>query len=148
MSDFTIRRNINRGFMKLDVWQKSIELLKLIHSLVDPKISNFKMVAQILDSTQSVSSNIAEGYCRRHLNEYIQYCYIALGSLGETLTRAIGFKETKVISDKNFESIDILHYEIENKLLGLVKSLEEKRDKKEWDNRIHEPESGYSSNTP
>ncbi len=148
MSHYTKRKNINRGYMKLEVWQKSIELLKLIHSLVDPKKSNFKMTAQIMDSAQSVSSNIAEGYCRRHLNEYIQYCYIALGSLGETLTRSIGFKEINAITDNNFEAIDTLHYEVENKLLGLIKSLEEKRDKKEWDDRIREPESGYSSNTP
>jgi len=106
------------------------------------------MTAQILDSTQSVSSNIAEGYCRRHLNEYIQYCYIGLGSLGETLTRSIGFKELNVISNENFKSIDELHYEVENKLLGLVKSLEEKRDKKQWEDRIHEPKSDYSPNNP
>jgi len=148
MSDYTQKRNINRGYMKLDVWKKSIQLLKLIHSLIDPKKPNYKMTAQILDSTQSVSSNLAEGYCRRHLNEYIQYCYIALGSLGETLTRSIGFKEINVMSDQDFESIDLLHYEVENKLLGLVKSLEEKRDKKQWEDRIHEPDSDYSPNTP
>ncbi|MEA1881967.1 MAG: four helix bundle protein [Candidatus Marinimicrobia bacterium] len=119
MSDFTARRNINRGYMKLDVWKKSIQQLKLIHTLIDPKKSNFKMAVQILDSTQSVSSNIAEGYCRRHLNEYIQYCYIALESLGETLTRSMGFKEINVITDKNLKAIDALHYEVENTITPL-----------------------------
>lgn len=144
----TMRRNLNRGYMKLDVWQKAIQLFKLIQSLVNPKEVSFKMASQILDSSLSVPSNIAEGYCRRHLNEYIQFCYIALASHGETLTRAIGFKEAGFFTQNQFESIDEIHYEVENKLLNLVKSLEEKRDKKQWDDRIKEPDATYKPNTP
>jgi len=148
MIEYTKRRNLNRGYMKLNVWNKSIQLFKLIQSLVDPKQVSFKMASQILDSSLSVPSNISEGYCRRHLTEYIQFCYIALASLGETLTRSIGFKEALFFSQKDFEKIDELHYEVENKLLKLAKSLEEKRDKKQWDDRIKEPNSTYTPKTP
>lgn len=130
--------------MKLDVWQKSIELFHLLNHLI--RTANnipYKLRDQILDSAQSISSNISEGYCRRHLNEYIQFLYIALGSAGETLTRLIGLIEGRLIVHEKFESFDTLHYEVENKLLAPIKALETKRDNKEWTDRISEPQMKY-----
>ena len=139
MTDFTKYRNINRGYMKLDVWQKGILLHKLVFKTVykDNKI-DFKIRAQITDSAQSVSSNISEGYCRRSVKEYLQFLYIALASLGEALTRGIGLVTTEQITSGQFDSIDKLHYEVENKLLKLVESLEEKKESGSWNNRISE----------
>jgi four helix bundle protein len=73
--------------MTLRAWHKAIDLYKLVCKIVytDSKI-DFKLRAQIADAAQSVSSNIAESYSRRSINEYIQHIYIALGSLSETLT--------------------------------------------------------------
>ena len=125
--------------MKLDVWQKGILLHKLVFKTVykDNKI-DFKIRAQITDSAQSVSSNISEGYCRRSVKEYLQFLYIALASLGEALTRGIGLVTTEQITSGQFDSIDKLHYEVENKLLKLVESLEEKKESGSWNNRISE----------
>ena len=72
-------KNINRGYRKLEVWKEAVEL----YSFVKKKIKtlselSFKVKAQIEDSALSVSSNIAEGYCRRHLKENIQFNSIAL----------------------------------------------------------------------
>lgn len=121
MVEYTKRRNINRGYMKLEVWQKSIELPKIVYQTVyKDNVIDFKIRTQIADSAQSVSSNIAEGYCRRSVKEYLQFLYIALASLGETLTRTIGLNTTDQISAVQFNSIDELHYEIENKMLKLV----------------------------
>ena len=133
MVEYTKRRNINRGYMKLHVWHKGIELHRIVYQTVykDNKI-DFKIRAQITDSAQSVSSNIAEGYCRRSVKEYLQFLYIALASLGETLTRAIGLNTTDQITSEQFISIDKLHYEVENKLLKLVARLEEKKDDGSW----------------
>ena len=62
----------------------------------------------------------------------MQYLYTAKGSMAETLTRAIGLKNVKLISDADFEEFDKLHYEVENKLLRLIESLEVKRGTSEW----------------
>ena len=72
MVDYTKRRNKNRGYMKLDVWHKSIDLYKLVYRIVyiENKIE-FKIRAQIADAAQSVAGNIAEGYCRRSILENI-----------------------------------------------------------------------------
>jgi len=121
MTEYTKRRNKNRGYMKLDVWQKAVDLFNLIWRTVykDNKV-DFKLRSQIADSAQSISSNIAEGYSRRSINEYLQFLYIALASLSETLTRAIGLHESGQITQREFDYVDSLHYEIENKLLRLV----------------------------
>ena len=147
MTDYTKYRNINRGYMKLDVWQKGILLHKLVYKTVykDNKI-DFKIRAQITDSAQSVSSNISEGYCRRSVKEYLQFLYIALASLGETLTRGIGLVTTEQITSEQFQRIDKLHYEVINKLLKLVESLENKKDSGSWNNKISDNLNEYSTN--
>jgi four helix bundle protein len=131
--------------MKLDVWQKAIELHQLAYSLVyDESKVEFKLRAQIVDATQSVSANIAEGYGRRSIKEYIQHCYIALGSMAECLSRMIGLLVTKPLTDEQFQKFDILHYEVENKLIRLVESLEAKRDSGSWTDRIAEEIAEYN----
>src|SRR5207245_8172241 len=94
---------------------------------------------------QSVSSNIAEGYGRRSINEYIQFLYTALASLGESLTRAIGLNRTKQIADARLEKFDLLHYEVENRLLRLIEKLEGKRDDGDWISRIAEDPEEYAT---
>jgi four helix bundle protein len=126
-------RNKNRGYMKLIVWQKAIQLFDVVWSIAfkESKI-DFKLRSQWVDAAQSISANIAEGYGRRSINEYIQFLYYALGSLAETMTRAVGVKQTQQISSNRFREFDSLHYEVENRLLRLVEKLEEKRDDAGW----------------
>ncbi len=141
--EYTKLRNINRGYMKLEVWQKSLELFELIWFIVINNKIDFKLRNQIVDSAQSVSSNIAEGYSRRSIKEYIQFLYISLGSLSETLTRCIGLKITQTISIDEFQKIDTIHYEIENKLLRLIDSLQCKKEDGTWNDRISEDIPDY-----
>ncbi len=131
--------------MKLEVWQKAIELYKMIWKIIyeDLKL-DFKLRSQLADATQSVSANIAEGYSRRSIKEYIQFLYISLSSLSETLSRVIGLKVTNQITDQQFNMIDSLHYEIENKLLRLVESLERKRDDGTWVDYISDEIAEYN----
>jgi four helix bundle protein len=149
-------RNKNRGYMKLIVWQKAMELFELVWTIVfiENKI-DFKLRSQLADAAQSVSANISEGYGRRSLNEYIQFLYYALGSIAETMTRAIGLKQTRQIPDTRFHDVDVLHYEVENRLLRLIEKLEQKRNDEDWIARIAEDPEEYvitpplhHSNTP
>jgi len=143
--EYTKRRNLNRGYMKLEAWQLGMDLFALSFGLSDC-VSDFKLKSQFRDAAQSVSSNIAEGYGRRSLPEYIQYLYIAKGSLGETLTRAIGLKKVKIISPTHFEDLDRLHYEVENKLLRLIEALERKREANDWHDKL--PHASQPSKNP
>jgi len=103
------------------------------------EVPDFKLRSQIRDAAQSVSANVAEGYGRRSLAEYLQFLYFAKGSLGECLTRTFGLVRANYISDHQLEEIDTLHYEVENKLLGLIRSLESKHSEHSWQKTLPPP---------
>lgn len=147
--EYTKRRNLNRGYMKLDAWQRGLDLFALVFRL-SAAVSDYKLKSQFRDAAQSVSANIAEGYGRRLLPEYIQFLYIAKGSVAETLTRAIGLQAVNIISPEDFENFDQLHYEVENKLLRLIESLETKRQTHDWRDTLPptNPSSTYPSIRP
>lgn len=136
--EYTKRRNLNRGYMKLEVWQRGMDLFELAFRLAAP-VSDFKLKSQFTDAAQSVSANVAEGYDRRTLPEYIQFLYFAKGSLGETLTRVCGLLRAKLVPAASFEEFDKLHYEVENKLLSLITSLELKRESHDWRDALPTP---------
>src|SRR6185437_11869759 len=93
----TKRRNLNRGYMKLEAWQRGMNLIVMAFRLT-ARVSDFKLKSQFRDAAQSVSANIGEGYGRRSLPEYLQFLNFAKGSLAETLTRAIGFHTVESVS--------------------------------------------------
>src|SRR3954470_17252762 len=111
-------RNKNRGSMNLIVWQKAMELFELAWRMafVEAKI-DFKLRSQFADAVQSIAANISEGYGRRSVKEYIQFLYVALGSAAESMTRAIGLNRVGEITDARMAEFDVLHYEVENRLL-------------------------------
>src|SRR5205823_14722366 len=63
-------RNKNRGYMKLIVRQKAIQLFEPVWRIafIEHKI-DFKLRAQLADAAQSVSANIPEGYGRCSIKE-------------------------------------------------------------------------------
>ena len=128
------RKNINRGFKKLTVWQDAVSLYILAYKI----FTNFpfelkKVAANCIDAAHSISRNISEGYCRRSLKEYLNYLNIALGSCGEFHSCYYTFKQTGQITDDEYEKLDQLHYKVENALLKLVGSLQKKQKDKEWE---------------
>jgi four helix bundle protein len=144
MSYQTELRNKNRGYMNLIVSRKTMDLFELAWRLTHAKVQiDFKLRSQLVDASQSVSANIAEGYGRRGLNEYLQFLYIALGSPGETLTRAIDLHRIQQIDDSALAQFDVLHYEVENRLSRLIEKLEQKRDDGDWIARIAEDPEEY-----
>jgi four helix bundle protein len=137
--EYTRRRNLNRGYIKLEVWQRGMDLFESVFRLAGP-VSDFKLKSQFTDAAQSVSANVAEGYGRRSLPEYLQFLYIAKGSLAEALTRATGLLRVELVPAATFEEFDKLHYEVENKLLALISSLESKRDHHTWQDTLPQPQ--------
>jgi len=80
----TKRKNVNRGFKRLNVWKDSV----LLYILACKIFAKFpfelkKISANSIDAAHSISRNISEGYCRRGLKEYLNHLNIALGSCGE-----------------------------------------------------------------
>ncbi|MFC1808017.1 four helix bundle protein [Candidatus Omnitrophota bacterium] len=117
-----------KSYKDLDVWKKSIELVKVIYKITSnfPKEEQFGLVSQMRRSAVSIPSNIAEGKTRQHKNEYIQFLYIALGSSSELNTQAIIANELNFIKS---QSIDVLLDDIDHvsrMLHNLIGSLKRK----------------------
>lgn len=144
-------RNINRGYMKPVVWQDAKQLYKLswaIFSDFDYRLKRVK--GNQMASVDAVHRNISEGYCRKGINEYLQYLNIALSSLGESVSSMYVYLETHDIDKKTFEEWDALAYKLENGLISLIKSLRRKRDDGTWkdDYTVHDPENDYNRQRP
>ena len=72
------------GFKKLYAWQKADDLAAAVHKMTaDWGPGYYRLSDQMRSAAVSVKSNIAEGYCRASLGDYIRFCEIARGSLGE-----------------------------------------------------------------
>jgi four helix bundle protein len=75
-----------KRFEELEIWQKARELCKKIREIAEtsPLGKDYSIKDQILRSSGSVMDNIAEGFERDGKKEFINFLYIAKGSLGET----------------------------------------------------------------
>ena len=136
------RKNINRGFKKLRVWQDAISLYSLACKIFSKFPFELKKVASnAIDSAHSISRNIAEGYCRRSIKEYLNYLNIALGSCGELHSSYCSFHQAEQITDEEYEELDELHYRDENGLIRLVGSLQKKQKQSDWEDSFSFRES-------
>jgi len=137
-----MRKNKNRGYQKLRVWNDAIEYYIQTCKVFRNFPYELKRVAnQAIASSDSVHRNISEGYCRRSIREYLNFLNIALGSLGESVSGLQAYRKAKQITDEEFEQLDGLAYKLENGLLKLVESLEQKRERGEWIDHLMVKES-------
>lgn len=143
--EYTIRRNMNRGYMRPEVWNEARESFTSVHlSLSKIERIHFRPRGQLLDATQSINANIAEGCCRRSINEYLQFLNVAPGSTGEAMTRMIGLEKTGYKTHGQFEQFDRSHYSPENKLVALARSLQAKRRSGDWQDEFEEQTHDHS----
>ena len=121
------RKNINRGFKQLRVWNDAIDLYVLTCKILsDFPFELKKTVSNCIDCCHSINRNIAEGYCRRSITEYLRFLDISLGSGGEYHSCIYSFLKAKQLTKEDFEQLDKLHYKTENELIKLVESLQRK----------------------
>ncbi|MDJ0724900.1 MAG: four helix bundle protein [Prochloraceae cyanobacterium] len=104
------------------IWKRAVQLSVNCYKLTEkfPNSELYGLTNQIRRSSVSVPSNIAEGYGRRSTKEYIQFLYIALGSLRELDTQLIIAREVKLLDQKFF--VDIIN-EVEEMQRIMVSSI-------------------------
>ena len=117
------------SYKELIVWQKSVELVIIVYRLTDkfPKGELYGITSQIRRAAVSIPSNIAEGYKRRHLGEYIQFLRISDASSAELETQLIISQKLGYGLDKDFEKVNSLLVEVEKMLCGLIGKLKGKQ---------------------
>ncbi|HLG28911.1 MAG TPA: four helix bundle protein [Candidatus Brocadiales bacterium] len=114
------------GFEDLEVWQKAVDFANRVINLTE-KIQadrkHFRLIEQLEAASTSIALNIAEGKGRYSKKEFVQYLYIARGSLYETITLLIIFNKNKWISEVLLDEMKAFGNEIGKMLSGLINSI-------------------------
>ena len=127
------KKNKNRTYQQLRVWQDAVEYYKLNSNIFRKFPYEFRRVAsQAISSSDSVHRNIAEGHCRKTLKDYVHFLYIALSSLGESVSGIYAYRASGQISEKDFESLDSLAFKLENGLIKLIEKLQTQQESGTW----------------
>ncbi len=117
------------GYEDLDVWNKAtefaVEVIDLVESISTDR-KHYRLLEQVEASSASISMNVAEGKGRYSKKEFIQYLYIARGSLYETMTLLEIFRRKKWISDKDYLKLETDGKQIASMLKGLINSISTK----------------------
>jgi four helix bundle protein len=113
-------------YKELKVWQKAVELTKLIYELTKtfPQEEKFGLTNQIRRASVSIPSNIAEGAGRNSDKEFVQFLAIAAGSSYEVETQLIIAIELKYV--ENREDVFKLIEEIQKMLFTFSNKLKNK----------------------
>jgi four helix bundle protein len=112
-------------FEKLEVWRLAVDFADYVLNILDsfPPNKYSRVVCQMEAAVTSIPQNIAEGKGRQYRKEFIQYLYIAEGSLFEVLTLAEILKRRKLIREEESAEIRNRAEIIDRKLHGLINSL-------------------------
>lgn len=115
------------SYKKLIVWQRAMELSKEIYKISEqlPKSELYGLVSQMRRCTISIPSNIAEGYKRSGLGEYVQFLSIADASAAELETQLILAKD--LYSKLDFSKCEALLLEVQKMLITMIKKLKDKK---------------------
>jgi four helix bundle protein len=116
-------------FEKLEVWHLAVDLADYVLNILDsfPPNKYSRLIGQMEAAVSSIPQNIAEGKGRQYNKEFIQFLYIAEGSLFEVLTLTEILKRRKLFKEK--ESMEIREQAeiIDRKLHGLINSLRSRK---------------------
>lgn len=114
-----------QNFETLVVWQKSRDLKNEIFQLVKsfPPEEKYRLIDQVLRSSGSRNSQIAEGHGKRTNKDKIKYCLQARGSLSETLNHLIDASDFSYISAEQLRYFRGKLDELERILNGYIKYL-------------------------
>ena len=115
------------NFKELLVWQKARELTKNVYVLTQkfPDHEKYAITSQIHRSCVSIASNIAEWSGRYHTKEFVQFLYIANGSLSELKSQLYISFDFNLISEEQLENYlkDVL--KIENMIKAFARKIKE-----------------------
>ena len=117
-----------QSFEELDVWKKARQLKKDIFNLIKgfPGEEKYRLTDQLIRSSRSVNTQIAEGHGRKTYPDRLRFCVIARGSLSETLNHLIDSFDCSYIKEEILNEYRIKITEVEILLNGYISFLDKK----------------------
>ena len=112
-------------YKDLIVWQKAMEMTIALYQIVKklPKEETYALSDQMRRAAISIPSNIAEGFGRNSKKEYIQFLFIANGSVCELETQLILCVYFKYFTEQEILPIINLLDEIKRIIMTITKKL-------------------------
>lgn len=122
----TLGRIMSRDFKNIKAWQHADDLVFQVYAKTKdfPKEELYGLTSQIHRSAVSVPTNIAEGASRQYKREYLQFLYVARGSLVETEYLLHVSHRLKYLTDAEYKEIEVLREESAKTLYGLIAAVE------------------------
>ncbi|HBL13364.1 MAG TPA: diversity-generating retroelement protein bAvd family protein [Cyanobacteria bacterium UBA11162] len=117
-----------QSYRDLKVWQEAVNLAEICYFFTKtfPKEELYGMTTQLRRASVSIAANIAEGYGRKTRGEYLQFLYIAQGSLKELETHLLISQRVELASYERINPILNKCESVGRLLLSLIRSLESK----------------------
>lgn len=126
------------GYKKLLAWQAADDLAACVHEGTNQAPTRYRrLVEQMLASASSAKANIAEGYCRNSLGDYIRFCEIARGSLGELGSQIQDAERWGLLQGESLDKLLALFKDTTYLLEQLLKSLHRKRKDGDWNRDLN-----------
>ena len=115
-----------QGYKELNCYKKARELRISISALVKkfPSSEKFLLVAQIIDSSRSITRNIAEGYGRFTYADTKNFFIMARGSVTETMESLSTAHDENYITDEELQSFTALCEEVFRLINGYISYLD------------------------
>src|SRR3990172_7215864 len=127
-------RNTQQGFRRLRAWQKADDLACAVFQAVKRfHPEHVWLRSQICRAAVSVPANMAEGYTRGALRDYLRFLDIARGSLAEVEYYIHFLRRNTVLPAEELARLETLREEAGRLLFALTQSLRgEGRDGGPW----------------
>jgi four helix bundle protein len=135
-----------KGYKDLECYKEARKLRMYISDLVKsfPKDEKFLLTAQVVDSSRSITRNMAEGYGRYTFTDTRNFFIIARGSITETMEHLTTAFDEKYISDdelKNGEEKCELVFKLTN---GYISYLDKSKAAAKPNSKLQNPNSPAS----
>lgn len=116
------------SFRDLEIWQLSHQAVLSIYELIKaiPRQEDYNIKSQLIRSSVSIPTNIAEGMGRYSRKEFIQFLNIARGSTEECKYLLILCHDLEYITKDDFEKITAVYDLIGKKINSLINSIKAK----------------------
>lgn len=114
-----------QNFRNLKVWEKSHELVLDIYKITEtfPSKEKFRLTSQMIRSTSSIATNIAEGCGKDSIKDYLRYIQIAIGSSNELEYQLLLSKDLHYLSENEYIVLNTKNINARRMLWSLKKGL-------------------------
>ena len=119
----------------LNVWNKSMDFVTEIYRSTSnfPQSEIYGLVSQMRRAAVSITSNIAEGYGRNTIGDFLHFLHMSLGSSNELDTQILVSFNLGYLTKEEYEQLDRMNDEI-NKMLRSLIFVKNKRKEDDNDN--------------